>query len=649
MDERRRIKEIKARHAQGDPLNLSAVKVECPDLLEGLFDPADFRGWRETLEAAGVTYADIRISLLAETTCLLCGVSDYHIGNHLKYAHGIHVAEYREQFPDGEAMSEEARARKMGNRHGRPSRVVVPHWEPAWSRLYALDRLHHYRRLGHPMNRAFWTINEPGLEGYLRRLYVHWEPVLEAIGLNPDDERLARKSVFYDDKAEIRAQLAAVAAEDPTRLQPGRASAASELGLIRSAILAYGNYETALEDAGVDVAAAAPAYREPGGLRRRDAALREGHRWLREERVRDPAKLAALYRDFDEDVRTYFGSWATFIALLGSSPQRFFNAPGTSSYPTPESVIRALEIRRIAGLPMYHDYLRNDDVGLMERGSDHFGTLAEAMKAAGIEAIPHSFGSRHLKSPESVVEALKARAATGKPMYASAFFEENEGRTLHKWCLRYFGSFEAAMVAAGLQFEQKPRDGSDQIRFTDAGAVLAAIHERAGTGASMNHHIMGRPRAAGGDTTLRKRANEEFGSWRAALFEAGIDDVDHRPPGRKDDAKLWTRAMGIAALRAEHRATGRVPGAGSPLFKPVSRLFGNFNEALVAAGLLERATAGPPPYGSRKLILAALRGRAKRGEPLDLTAMLAAHRGDLLLAEAARRHFGSWSAALAEI
>lgn len=649
MDAQRRIREIRARHALGDPLNLSAVRMACPDLLEGLFEAADFRGWRESLEAAGLSYDTIHISPLADATCLICGARDYHLGKHLKHFHGINAEEYREQFPDGEVMSEEARRQKMGNRYGSASRVVLPHWEPAWSRLYALDRLHHYRRLGYPMNRAYWTINEPSLEGFLRRLYTYWDPALEAIGLNPAEERAARKSPNYDDKAKIRAQLAAVAAKDPTRLRPGLLSKASEVVLIRSAILTYGNYETALEDAGVDIAAAAPAYQEPGGLRRRDRTLAEGRRWLRDNRVRDLKKQAALYRKFDEPVRMFFGSWSTFIALLGSSPLEFFNAPSTSSFPTRESVIRALKQRQKAGLPMLQSFLHVDDAGLYERAVAYFGTLAKAMKAAGVTLTPHAFGARHYKTPKSVLEALKSRAAAGRSMFAVTFFEDSQGRILHKWCRRYFGTFEAAMTAAGLSFERKPKDGSAQIIYPDSAAVLDAIRKRAQEGASLNRHAMAGTKATGGDMTLCLAAAREFGGWPAALFEAGINDVDHGAPGEMENGKLRTKAQAIAALQAEHRASGLAPNASSPLTRQVSRLFGNLTEALVAAGLLDRATAGPAPYGSPQETLTAMRDRVHLGKPLDLTAMLAAHRGDLLLAEAARRHFGSWHSALAEM
>jgi hypothetical protein len=56
--------EIVQRFKNKDPLNLSAIKVECPSLLEGLFDAKNFKSWREWIELAGVDIGAIRIERL---------------------------------------------------------------------------------------------------------------------------------------------------------------------------------------------------------------------------------------------------------------------------------------------------------------------------------------------------------------------------------------------------------------------------------------------------------------------------------------------------------------------------------------------------------------------------------------------------------
>jgi hypothetical protein len=59
--------------------------------------------------------------------------------------------EYRGAHPAAETSSEAHRAQMMSNRHGRPAKAIIPHWEPAWSRNYALDRIHEFSRQGIPL------------------------------------------------------------------------------------------------------------------------------------------------------------------------------------------------------------------------------------------------------------------------------------------------------------------------------------------------------------------------------------------------------------------------------------------------------------------------------------------------------------------
>mgnify|MGYP005851924847 CR=1 FL=1 len=56
--------------------------------------------------------------------------------------------------------------------------------------------------------------------------------------------------------------------------------------------------------------------------------------------------------------------------------------------------------------------------------------------------------------------------------------------------------------------------------------------------------------------------------------------------------------------------------------------------------------AGPPPYGTRRKILDALRERADRHQTLELSVMLQGHCGNRPLAEAAHIEFGSWKAVM---
>lgn len=523
ISEEQRLDEIRGRYHAGDPLNLSAIQVECPHLLEGLFDPAGFRGWRETLEAAGVDVERMVVSPLVEVECLHCGYRDASISRHLADMHSQTAAEYRRDFRTGETQSEEMRSVRMGLRHGRPGMMVMPHWEPAWSELYALDRLHYCHLRGHPMNRAYWTSREPGLEGYLRRLFVHWEPALEAIGLDPDQERSSPKIVHDKDHAKIRNRLREAYTNDPHSLRPFTAHAKGHGALLRSAILAYGTFESALADAGIDPAALIPELEFPAEIEKRDRMLDACRSWLRERKVRDESALAALFAEYDVTMRTFYGRWRTVIAQLGSSPKVFFRSLSAGDCPTPEAVIAALQARERAGLPMDSESVSLDAVGLRIDVEKHFGSLVKACEAAGITRRGRNFATRHYKEPEEVLSTLRRWHQDGRSLYAVDLLETNEGRTIHKWAIRYFGEFQTALKKAGLDIDGRKRHSfPERVRYPDAASVIEGIHARHRAGLGLERTAVMTFLANEGDATLVKAACRDFGSWKAALLRAEL-------------------------------------------------------------------------------------------------------------------------------
>ena len=518
-----RLAEIRDRFRAREPLNLSAIQIECPHLLEGLFDPANFQGWRETLEAAGVDVARMVTSPLVEVECLHCGYRESSIVNHLAEVHSQTATEYRREFRSGETRSEEMRSLIMGLRHGRPAKMVMPHWEPAWSELYALDRLHYYHLRGYPMNRAYWTTHEPGLEGYLRRLFVHWEPVLEEIGLNPDQERCSQKVVLDEDHEKIRRRLRKAYQSNPVSLRPIKAHSKGHGALLRSAVLAYDTYEAALTDAGIDPVKVMPEFGIPAEIEKRDRLDKTCRHWQRKHSSRDDVAIAALYQEFNQTVRTFYGSWRLVIARQGTLPKNFFCSPATNDYPTPESVIAALQARERIGLPMDYVTVDLDAMGLRLAAEKHFGSMDKASDAAGIIRRGHNFALRHYKEPKEVLAVLQKWHRDGRSLYPSDLLDSSEGRIIHKWALRYFGKYKTALKEAGLKLDGRKMDSfRERVRYPDAASVLEGIRARRRAGLGLKRDDLMTLREKGGDRLLVLAACRDFGSWKAGLHHAGI-------------------------------------------------------------------------------------------------------------------------------
>ena len=148
--------------------------------------------------------------------------------------------------------------------------------------------------------------------------------------------------------------------------------------------------------------------------------------------------------------------------------------------------------------------------------------------------------------------------------------------------------------------------------------------------------------------SLVSAAAYHFGSYRAAVEEAGIDyaDVTRRP--------RWTKENIIALLKDAKKkgedlhwsaVTRRGDELGKAAFASLQpRLFGRWDKALEAAGL-DSSEISRYRRWTRESIVDELKGREKRGEPLSSGLL---QKEDPGLHAAAVRYFGGFENALKE-
>jgi hypothetical protein len=195
--------------------------------------------------------------------------------------------------------------------------------------------------------------------------------------------------------------------------------------------------------------------------------------------------------------------------------------------------------------------------------------------------------------------------------------------------IRRFGSWNAALQAAGFNRPRPPTVSDDQII-----AALQAYHRRHQISPMRSdwQHV-GSPNSA----TIEKR----FGSWNAALAAAGL------PPRRV--RRVWTNREVIDGLRrfaADHgrplRASDRIGWLSvypSPAL--VVTRFGSLSAGLHKAGL----EPGNPPAVTERDIVRALRA-FRREHSRSPTSSEWARARRRPAAETIIRHCGSWAAAL---
>lgn len=294
----------------------------------------------------------------------------------------------------------------------------------------------------------------------------------------------------------------------------------------------------------------------------------------------------------------YFGGLQKALVAAGLREDR---PPKDRNHRTPTDVIEGLRSRRAEGLSLTAVW--KDDLGLYSAAKRMFGSWGKAMDAAGLSAPRPP-----TPTPDEVIRLIHARCCREQPLRGVW----RDDLALYIAAKKRFGSWHKALVAAGLPSRLRQR-------WTKR-TVVEAIRRRHHEGPSLS--TVWRD-----DRKLFRAATNHFGNWRSALQAA---DVPHRPRRR------WSPEKVLDGLRHTYRGQGDFEEADPGLAGAARRLFGGLYQALEAAGL-------EPPVGrwTKKRIIEAIQERYVRGSAIRFVGFK-----ERALGHAARRHFGTWQAAL---
>lgn len=339
--------------------------------------------------------------------------------------------------------------------------------------------------------------------------------------------------------------------------------------------------------------------------------------------------------------QSLFGTWSGALAAAGMDPFGGAKSP----WPTADKAALLAEIRRreSARESLGYGQVATGKWGqpLLKRSEVLFGSWNTALLAAGIE--PEGGRSPWVAANKAAILAeIRRRTSAGETLGSSEVAKEKWGRGLRQRTTNLFGSWNAALVAAGVE----PVRANSPWPRADEATVLAEIRRRKRAGQSLQTRKI---ESAKWGHPLMKRAKVLFGSWGAALLAAGVE----LPAGLKSP---WPKAN-KAAIRAEIRRRRMMGEAlsyskvgaemwGSPLLHRAETLFGSWTVALLVAGVAPPAGAFSPwPGANKAAILAEIRRRKHAGASLRYATIEKEQWGKPLLRRA-KILFGSWDAAL---
>jgi hypothetical protein len=238
-------------------------------------------------------------------------------------------------------------------------------------------------------------------------------------------------------------------------------------------------------------------------------------------------------------------------------------------------VLKAFLARESLGLPLNHAAVLRNDRRLHAAALRIFGQWDLAMQACGINP---SRVRRHRRwNRQRVIERIAELACLGRPLNVRAI--QISESTLASAADRYFDSWTDALAAAGVN----PSRWTLRVPTWTPKRVARTIQQMHRDGTPLNHAAVRR-------NSLSRAAVKLFGSWDAALREAGID-----PETVRVYRSPWTAEELVAELRRKHES-------GEPLNardvrpnhirRPACRLFGSWDAAIAAAGLDPAAIRG---------------------------------------------------------
>ena len=368
MPPSRLIARVRRLHTQGQPLNLSAAKRHWPALVADAFARKPFLGWRRLLAAAGIDYAKIVVVLKDQCTCEICGARCGILTSHLRRAHAITPAEYRQEYPGSELVAEHLRARQM------ESSRWLAHWEPVWTPEYVLDRLAEFQRLGWPLHYTGIVGREPSMAGVALRAFGSWDETLRRVGLEPRSIRRQKPGRTLNAEEVInrlRARLASGLALNTTAVE------AEDTQLANAARRCFGTYSCALSAAGIS---ARKVQLRPSAFTQADEErmLADARRTASLKGTVRRQALDSLHRHWDGLVASRCQNWQRVAENLGVPARRLRRR----RFDGPEDVLDWLREYMEEGLDVHASLLARRDPGLYHAGLRHFGTWQEAQGAA---------------------------------------------------------------------------------------------------------------------------------------------------------------------------------------------------------------------------------------------------------------------------
>ena len=242
---------------------------------------------------------------------------------------------------------------------------------------------------------------------------------------------------------------------------------------------------------------------------------------------------------------------------------------------TKEKIVECIQRLHQAGVDLSPTGIQKTHSALFSsaRSQSHFGNWRSAILAAGLDYEEIKRGG-DVWMREDILAGIRQAYAQGQDILGAEFKEKNKKLYLAACAKRYFGSWKAAIIGAGLDYEEiRGR------RFWNRERIIEKIIELNQRGEKMIWSWLDRTYP---DLYRAARRKENFGSWRNALAAAEISYQEARQPQEWSREAILDALHELLRLRANlsrKRAQERHAG----LLRGVENEWGSWEEAVQEA------------------------------------------------------------------
>lgn len=254
-----------------------------------------------------------------------------------------------------------------------------------------------------------------------------------------------------------------------------------------------------------------------------------------------------------------------------------------------EDVIRQIVERDVQKLGLTEELVAREAPELYAAACEFFGIWTTALRYAGISgrrAKNRRTSGRMARGrrivinfesgPELVIKEIRRICLTGYDLSASRNVRRD--RRLYEAARRNFGSWQRALIAAGLNLEHvrlptKPR------RF-NRNELIDQLRQRHETGQTLVWH-----KVCLENRTFSTAVKTAFGSWKRALIAAGLADESNNGSGSKWDLPRILDAIRRRQNEGKSLQCSHVRKETAALVSAARRYFRTWDEAVAAATL----------------------------------------------------------------